>query len=104
MIHGGCRGADQLADRVAADLGYRRQVFVPDWDAWPGQPWKAAYQRNQTMIDLGRPHMAFGFKDHFDYRLCRGDSEDTYRRCLAAGIPVTVIDHFAVVMPVWTPI
>jgi hypothetical protein len=55
LIHGGAKGADQMADRVWRELcgdiwDIQIEVHRPDWDLH-GR--KAGFVRNQYMVDLG---------------------------------------------------
>lgn len=46
IIHGGCRGADLLAERYAQHRGYEQITFLAEWDKY-GK--RAGYIRNREM-------------------------------------------------------
>lgn len=50
IVHGGARGADRLAGRIARELGMVEEVHPAQWDLH-GR--KAGFIRNQHMVDLG---------------------------------------------------
>jgi len=60
IIHGGARGADRIAARIARERGLARQVFLPDWDKF-GK--KAGILRNIRMLDDGKPTEGMVFWD-----------------------------------------
>lgn len=87
VIHGGCRGADQLAGEAAAELGIPVQVFPAAWDKYG----KAAGPiRNQQMLDEGKPTKVVAFHD--DLENSKG-TMDMIRRAHRAGISVGVCTH-----------
>jgi YspA, cpYpsA-related SLOG family len=47
VIHGGARGADEIAGTVANGLGFEVRVFKADWDAWGAE---AGKRRNLRML------------------------------------------------------
>lgn len=47
LIHGGARGADQLAAACAVSFGWPAVEYKPDWDR---QGRKAGYMRNEVMV------------------------------------------------------
>lgn len=50
VVHGGARGADQMADQIARKLGMRVEEHRAHWQ----EHGKAAgFVRNQSMVDLG---------------------------------------------------
>jgi hypothetical protein len=59
VIHGGARGADQLAGTVAAKLGFEVEVYPADWSAY-GK--RAGFIRNMEMIDT-QPDRVVAFWD-----------------------------------------
>jgi len=81
IIHGGCEGADLLADQVANTFFYSKKVFLADW-ATLGK--KAGPIRNQQMINE-KPDTCVVF--HEDPNLGTG-TRDCVTRCLQNGIPV----------------
>lgn len=50
VVHGGARGADQLAERVARDWGWTPECHRADWDRHGRS---AGYRRNAAMVELG---------------------------------------------------
>lgn len=48
IIHGGARGADEIADEWARERFVPTKVYIPDWQ---GQGKKAGILRNQQMLD-----------------------------------------------------
>lgn len=74
FISGGARGADQMAIDIARNLNRPVQIFYADWNdiSRPGAVVKytragkaynclAGHQRNQQMLDEGKPDWAMGF-------------------------------------------
>lgn len=81
IIHGGCSGADTLADEAARYYGMSIEVFAAEWD----EHGKAAGPiRNQKMIDAD-PDLVIAFRGG------RG-TRDTLRRARDAGIPILAVD------------
>ena len=50
LVHGGARGADGLAGRIASDLGWEVEVHPAEWEKL-GKG--AGMARNALMVDLG---------------------------------------------------
>jgi len=63
IIHGGCRGADSIAGYLAKQMGMEVVVFKADWNKC-GKG--AGPQRNQRMIDEGKPDLVVAFHDDID--------------------------------------
>ena len=80
IIHGGCEGADMLADEVANVFFYPKKVFLADWSLGK----KAGPIRKQKMIDE-KPDSCVAF--HEDPNLGTG-TKDCVTRCLKNGITV----------------
>ncbi len=79
IMHGACpTGADQIADRVASQLGLDVERYPADWS----QGKQAGPERNQLMVDL-KPDIVLGFP----LGESRG-TRDCMRRATAAGITV----------------
>jgi hypothetical protein len=76
VIHGGANGADEWADKWAADRIVPQHSFKADWKAH-GRA--AGPIRNQRMIDEGKPDLVIAFPGG------RGTA-DMVRRAQAAGI------------------
>jgi len=60
IIHGGSRGADELAHCIADHLGIHVQVFEADWEKYGRS---AGPIRNKKMLKLGRPDRVVAFFD-----------------------------------------
>lgn len=78
VIHGGARGADNLADRWAQYCGIACEVYEADWETH-GKA--AGPMRNQKMLDDGKPDLVVAFPGG------RGTA-DMVRRAKKAGVPV----------------
>ena len=66
IIHGGCRGADELAHCIADTLDIYVQVFEADWTQYGKS---AGPIRNRRMLKQGRPDLVLAF---FDGKRTRG--------------------------------
>lgn len=93
IIEGGARGADRCAAAWVnmtltshPSLGHER--YPADWDQF-GK--RAGPVRNQQMLDEGRPGVVLAFKDHFDWSLKHGGTEDMIRRAKDHQIPYYII-------------
>jgi hypothetical protein len=81
VIHGGARGADSLAGRIAAQRGHM-VIRVPAlWNVWGNA---AGIVRNNVMLDLG-PDVVLAFHD--DLARSRGTAH-CVREAQRRGIPV----------------
>lgn len=80
IIHGGARGADAEAGKLAWGRGLQVEVFHPDWS----QGRKAGPLRNQRMLDEGKPDLVIAFPGQ------RGTA-DMVSRARKAGVPVREI-------------
>lgn len=61
LIHGGCRGADTLADEWAKARNVMREPYpVPDW-VWVALGDAAGPKRNALMVSMGKPDGAVAF-------------------------------------------
>lgn len=81
ILVGDCRGADQIASKVAPEFGFEVEHYPAKWD----QHGKAAGPiRNQRMI-AQNPEIVLAFT-------CKtsGGTWDTIRRAVVAGIPVRI--------------
>lgn len=87
IIHGAARGADHLADWVAADHGWTRIPFpVTDAD-WRKHGKAAGAIRNRQMLEEGQPDLVIAFR-------VRGESRGTDNMIAQArkeGVPVWVV-------------
>ena len=90
IVHGGCRGADNIAGYVAKQLGFEVRPYpVPKGD-WQRFGPAAGHIRNQRMLDeehLKREGIDRVLAFHKDPGLGKG-TRDMVRRSEAAGIPV----------------
>lgn len=50
IVHGGCRGADQIAGSIARKWGLQEEVYPAEWNS---HGIRAGYIRNRKMVDLG---------------------------------------------------
>lgn len=89
LIHGAARGADTIAARVAAELGWNVRAFPARWNE---EGRAAGVLRNQRMLDEGRPDGPRAHCFHDDLYGSRGSS-DMARRCLHAGLNVRYHQH-----------
>lgn len=85
VIHGGCRGADRIADRQARALGYEVIVYPADWQKY-GKA--AGPKRNGLMLREGKPDEVIAFRNG----VTRG-TEDMVGRARVLGI--RVVEHWA---------
>lgn len=86
VIHGGARGADQIAGMWARSHGLREEVYLADWAKYARS---AGPRRNQQMLDDGKPTRAYGFRSAGESR----GTDDMTRRLQAAGIPHEVTER-----------
>jgi len=83
LIHGGARGLDAIAGKLAHQLGMKVEVHAAGWIEH-GK--KAGVLRNQTMVDLGADVcLAFPLPES------RG-TWDCIHRAQAAGITTRIIE------------
>jgi YspA, cpYpsA-related SLOG family len=80
IVHGGARGADQIAARVAGRLGFQVEEFLPDWSNGK----RAGLDRNLVMLDQ-KPDLVIAFWDGHSTGTTHTITEATKR-----GIPVEV--------------
>lgn len=78
VIHGGARGADRLAGRIAAAAGAPVQEFPADWEKHGNA---AGPIRNKQMLVEGRPDLVLAMPGG------RGTA-DMMRQARAAGVEV----------------
>lgn len=87
IVHGGARGADQLAAALATTFG--PHVTTEKWAAdWDRHRKRAGVVRNQEMVDAGADVLLA-----FPLHLSAGPSigtRDCIRRAKAAGIPTII--------------
>ena len=80
IIHGGARGADSLAGKLATSLKMKVIKFQADWDKY-GKA--AGVLRNQQMLDEGYPDLVVYF--HKDIENSKG-TRDMLKRATDSGI------------------
>ena len=80
IIHGGARGADSLAGKLATSLKMKVIKFQADWDKY-GKA--AGVLRNQQMLDEGHPDLVVYF--HKDIENSKG-TRDMLKRATDSGI------------------
>ena len=84
VIHGAAEGADDLAGQWARDRGVPCRTFPVNWEGrrengrWIYNK-AAAFQRNQEMLDVGKPDMTLAFPG-------QGGTADMVRRSRAEGV------------------
>jgi len=61
VIHGKCRGADMIADRVAKELGFAVVAYPADWKR---HNFGAGPIRNREMAVVGLTHQRYGIQVH----------------------------------------
>lgn len=89
IVHGGARGADNIADEFARDHGMRVEVFHPDWEKH-GK--KAGPIRNQEMVtSKPKPDVCLAFLADNSSR----GTEGTIKLARRKGIDVRVIPDLA---------
>ncbi len=88
IIHGGARGADEMAGKMAEDiLGMEVEVYEADWERY-GRA--AGPIRNKRMLDEGKPDLVIAFM--------KPESKGTKNMveiAEKAGVPVQVINDLA---------
>ncbi len=91
VIHGAARGADEIAGRVATELGFEVMAFPADW---PKYGRAAGPIRNQKMLeflmrqDPEEPKLVLAF--HRNLGRSRGTA-DMVKRARSAGVEVKII-------------
>ena len=78
IIHGGARGADELAGNWAICAGVRVEIYKADWEKYGPA---AGPRRNQRMLDEAKPDKVLAFPGG-------AGTADMVRRARAAGVEV----------------
>lgn len=87
IIHGGARGADNLAGQAASKFDLDTLVYPAKWE----EHGKAAGPiRNSEMISRGHPHEVWAFT--YDIQNSRG-TRDMVTKALAAKLPVFLFNN-----------
>lgn len=79
VMHGGARGADRIGGAVARFLGFKEEVYPPDWNSH-GK--RAGFLRNRQMVEQV-PDLVLAFQVNGS----KG-TQHTIDLAVAAGIPV----------------
>ncbi len=88
---GGANGIDQLAARLAEELGLRTETISPDYAPYPrGRRWEAPLDRNTILVNGGELHgrcfppadKVLAFPDNLEGK---GGTWDTIRKGRATG-------------------
>lgn len=89
IVHGGCRGADNISGEIAAEyIGVEKiHVYPAQWDKY-GKP--AGIIRNQQMLEEESPELVFAF--HNDIASSRG-TKHMVKIASEAGVPVYLISE-----------
>lgn len=82
VVTGGADGADDIAHRVARELGFHTQVMLAEWEVYGRS---AGMRRNIAMLDA-RPRIVIAFWDG----MSRGTAH-TIREAVKRGIPTMVV-------------
>lgn len=84
IIHGGCRGVDNIAGRIARELGMKVDVFPAQWNKYGRS---AGPKRNEKMLKEGKPDLVLVF--HEDIANSKG-SWDMLNRVIKTGVPYKI--------------
>ncbi len=80
ILHGGCRGADLMADDIAKKFGFEYYEYSANWERYG---LAAGPIRNQLMLDEGKPNIVVAF--HNNISESKG-TKDMIRRARMAGV------------------
>jgi hypothetical protein len=96
LIHGGCRGADEICGLVGKELGFDIVEYPANWELYGKS---AGPKRNQLMIDEGRktddPELTVCYAFHNDIKNSKG-TKDMMRRTIKAGIKTYLVMSMSV--------
>lgn len=94
IIEGGARGADACAAVFARrNPNVAHERYPAKWPPRGAPKWevaKAGHDRNQRMLEEGKPDLVVAFKDSADWN-GKGGTEDMVRRARASGLPVQIV-------------
>lgn len=86
VVHGGARGADSLAGKVAEDLGFPVVREPADWRPGGVVDMGAGLKRNIRMLERHQPDLVIAFWDGKS-----NGTMHTVREARKRGIPVRVV-------------
>lgn len=86
VVHGGARGADSIAGRLAETNGWAVEFYRADWDRYGRS---AGHRRNAEMVAAGADVCLAFLQSTAENRGTRG----CVKLALAAGIPVRAHDE-----------
>lgn len=89
VVHGGARGADMMADRIARSMGLNVEPHPADWQTFGKS---AGIIRNSEMANAGAD-MVIGFKDHFNWKMNTGGTENMFSQAIARKVPCKLYTH-----------
>ena len=85
IIHGAAKGADTLAGKYAREKGIPCRIFPVQWhDKKRKYIPSAAFDRNQQMLDEGKPDLVVAFPGG-------GGTRDMVKRSRVQGVPVYIV-------------
>lgn len=87
VIHGGARGADSIASRIASELKLPQSIHPPDWEKY-GK--RAGILRNIEMLYTMRPTRVVAYTD--DLSTSKGTAH-MVRIAQKEKIPVIIYSH-----------
>lgn len=89
LIHGGCVGADLIADKVGKKLGYTIKIFLPEWQKY-GRG--AGPKRNKDMVDfLQTFNIKYVFAFHEKLEASKG-TKNCVELAIKSGLKCNVVD------------
>lgn len=74
IVHGGCRGADEIAGECADELGLTKIIVAADWKR---HGLAAGPRRNQRMLDEWNPDLVIAF--HNSIETSKGTKDMVFR-------------------------
>ena len=94
LIGGEARGADCMARQFAEQFGVEFSGYPAKWDDYaPKDRWRAGHDRNQRMLDEGKPDLVVAFKDGLDPKLTSGGTENMIKIAQKADVLVWAFSH-----------
>ncbi|MEM6697376.1 MAG: DUF2493 domain-containing protein [Bacteroidota bacterium] len=83
ILHGGAKGADQLAEKYVKERGIKAIVIRPDYDKYPVKV--APLKRNSDLVNLADATLALYGKDQDR----KGGTWDAVQKTIRANKPLT---------------